>query len=139
MSQGEKTGKIQEIKETVSGAVEIMRQIRAPGMQDSLGKIIATGTLAKEIIAELKSPEMVKNIENLRMITDNINEATTKMQGTVKLLEENGMIQETKVLVKSAKTTIDLFGIASQDMKEVSTAVKAVFRSVQVLVSDLKH
>jgi protein subunit release factor A len=139
MIQGEKTGKIQEIRETVSCAVEIMRQIRAPGMQDSLGKIMTTGAMVKEIIEALKTPEMVQNIENLRLITENINEASAKVQNTIKLLEETGVMQETKVLVKSAKSTMDLFGIASQDMREVSTAVKSMFKSVQVLVSYLKH
>ena len=56
----EKTGKIQEIKETVSCAVEIMRQIRAPGVQESLGKIMDMGEVAKDIIEALKTPEMVK-------------------------------------------------------------------------------
>lgn len=139
MTQGEKAGRIQEIRETVSCAAEIIRQMRAPGMQDSLGKIMATGAMAKEIIDDLKTPEMVKNIENICMITENISEASAKVQNTIRLLDETGLIGETKVLVKSAKSTIDLLGIASQDMKEVSTAVKAMFKSVQVLVSDLKH
>ena len=63
----EKTGKIQEIKETVSCAVEIMRQIRAPGVQESLGKIMDMSTIAKDIIEALKTPEMVKNIENFQI------------------------------------------------------------------------
>lgn len=139
MLQEEKTGKIHEIKETVVGAVEIMKQIRAPGMQDSLGKIVTTGTLVKEIIEDLKTPEMVKNIENLRIITENINDASTKIQDTVKLLEENGMIHETKTLVNSAKNIVNLVGVASKDVKEVSAAVKTIFRSIQVLVNDMKH
>ncbi len=139
MAEGERTSKMQEIKETVSGAVEIMRQIRAPGMQDSLGKIMATGAMTKEIIDALKTPEMVQNIENFRIMTENINEASTKIQSTIKLLEDAGVLSETRVLAKSVKNTIDLVGVASQDMREVSNAVKAMFKSVQVLVSDLKN
>jgi hypothetical protein len=135
----EKAGKIREIKDIVTGAVEIMKQIRAPEMQDSLGKIMTTGTMVKQIIEDLKTPEMVKNIENLRVITENINEASTKIQDTVKMLDESGMIQETRILVKSAKNIMNLVGVASKDVKEVNTAVKTIFRSVQVLVSDLKH
>ncbi len=135
----EKAGKIREIKDTVTGAVEIMKQIRAPEMQDSLGKIMTTGTIVKQIIEDLKTPEMVKNIENLRVITENINEASTKIQDTVKMLDESGMIQETRIMVKSAKNIMNLVGVASKDVKEVNTAVKTIFRSVQVLVSDLKH
>ncbi len=139
MTEGERPSKMREIKETVSGAVEVMRQIRAPGMQDSLGKIMATGAMTKEIIEALKTPEMVKNIENFRIMTENINEASTKIQSTIKLLENTGVLSETKILVKSVKNTIDLFDVASQDMREVSNAVKAMFKSVQVLVSDLKN
>jgi len=134
----EKTGKIQEIKETVSCAVEIMRQIRAPGVQESLGKIMDMSTVAKDIIEALKTPEMVKNIENFRLITQNINEASEKMHGTIKLMEETGVIQEAKEFARSAKNMMDLIGNTGQDLREVNAAVKSVFRSVQVLVDDIR-
>ena len=134
----EKTGKIQEIRETVSCAVEIMRQIRAPGVQESLGKIMDMSTVAKDIIEALKTPEMVKNIENFRLITQNINEASEKMHGTIKLMEETGVIQEAKEFTRSAKNMMDLIGNTGQDLREVNAAVKSVFRSVQVLVDDIR-
>ena len=134
----EKTGKIQEIKETVSCAVEIMRQIRAPGVQESLGKIMDMGAVAKDIIESLKTPEMVKNIENFRLITQNINEASEKMQYTIKLMEQTGVIQEAKEFARSAKNMMDLIGNTGQDLREVNAAVKSVFRSVQVLVDDVR-
>jgi hypothetical protein len=49
------------------------------------------------------------------------------------------MIQETRILVKSAKNIMNLVGVASKDVKEVNTVVKTIFRSVQVLVNDMKH
>ena len=134
----EKTGKIQEIRETVSCAVEIMRQIRAPGVQESLGKIMDMGTVAKDIIEALKTPEMVKNIENFRLITQNINEASEKMHGTIKLMEETGVIHEAKEFARSAKNMMDLIGNTGQDLREVNAAVKSVFKSVQVLVDDIR-
>jgi hypothetical protein len=81
-----------------------MRQIRAPGVQESLGKIMDMGTVAKDIIEALKTPEMVKNIENFRLITQNINEASEKMQDTVKLMEQTGVIQKQKSLQGLQKT-----------------------------------
>src|SRR5438445_13618420 len=53
MTQGEKTSKLKEIKETVSGEIEIMRQIRSPGVQESFGNIIDTANITKEIIESL--------------------------------------------------------------------------------------
>jgi muramoyltetrapeptide carboxypeptidase LdcA involved in peptidoglycan recycling len=124
MTEGEKISKLKEIKETVSGAVEIMHQIRSPGVQESLGNIIDTAKIVKEIIQVLKTPEMVKNIENFRLILENMNEVFTKMQNTLRQLEETGVINEAKELIKSAKCTMDSFGSTGQDLHEISTAIK---------------
>ena len=138
MAQEEKTSKVTEIKETVFCAVEIMLQIKTPGVLESFGKIMDTGVIAKEIIDALKTPEMVKNIENFRVISENINEASTKMQNTLKQLEATGIINETKGLVQSAKSTVDSFS-ASQDLHEMGITIKEMFKSVKALVDGLKN
>ena len=138
MTDGEKTSKLREIKETVSGAVEIMHQIRSPGVQESFGNIMDTAKIVKEIIEVLKTPEMVKNIENCRLISENMNEVTTKMQNTLRHLEETGVMNEAKILIRSAKNTMDSFNGSGQDMHEMSTSVKELFRSVTCLVDELR-
>ena len=138
MTQGEKISKIKGIKETVSGAVEIMHQIRSLSVQESFGNIIYTAKIAKEIIEILKTPEMVKNIENFRLISENMNEASTKMQNTLKQLKDAGVINEAKGLIKSAKGTMDSFGDKSQDLREISTAIKEMIKSISSLVDELK-
>ena len=137
MAQEEKTSKVREIKETVLCAVEIMRQIKTPGVLESFGKIMDTGVVAKEIIEALKTPEMVRNIENFRVISENINESSTKMQNMLKQIEATGILHETKGLVTSAKTTVDSFG-TSQDLHDMSTAIKDMFKSVRALVDGFK-
>ncbi|MBI1829048.1 MAG: hypothetical protein HY222_01430 [Thaumarchaeota archaeon] len=138
MTDGEKTSKLKEIKETVSGAVEIMHQIRSPGVQESFGNIMDTAKIVKEIIEVLKTPEMVKNIENCRMISENMNEVTTKMQNTLKHLEETGTITEAKGLIKSAKNTMDSFSGSGQDLHEMSNSIKEMFKSIRALVDELR-
>jgi len=138
MTQGEKTSKIKEIKETVSGAAEIMRQIRSPGMQESFGNIMGTAKIVKEIIEVLKTPEMVKNIENFRLISDNVNDAATKMQDTIKQLEETGLINETKGLIRSAKGIVDSFGESGPELREISNTIKEMIKSVKGVVDELK-
>jgi Ribonuclease G/E len=136
---GEKTSKIQEIKETVSCTVEIIRQIKAPGMHESFGKIITTGIIVRDIIEALKTPEMIRNIENFRVISENINESTTKIHNTAKLLEETGVVKETKEFVQSAKHTMNLLGDSSHDLREMSRTLNAMLKSVKVLVDGLKN
>src|SRR5690242_14505535 len=98
----EKTSKLKEIKETMSGAVEIMHHIRSPGVQESFVNIIDTAKIVKEIIEALKTPEMVKNIENVRLISENMNDVSAKIQNTLRHLEETGVITEARGLVRSA-------------------------------------
>ena len=117
MTHTEKTSKVKEIKETVFCAVEIIRQIKTPDVLESFGKIMDTGVIAKEIIEALKTPEMVKNIENFRVISENINESSTKMQNILKQLEATGILSETKGLVQSAKSTVDSIS-TNQDLHE---------------------
>jgi hypothetical protein len=103
-----------------------------------------TAKIVKEIIEALKTPEMVKNIENFRLISENMNQSTTKMQDTLKQLEETGVINEAKGLIKSVKNTMDSFGgsaqgsINGQDLREVSTAIKEMLKSIRSLVDELR-
>jgi len=144
MVEGEKTSKLHDIKETASDAVEIMRQIGTPGVQESMDKVRETATIAKDIMEALKTPEIVKNIENIRLISENMNEAATKLQNTVNQLKETGVIDEAKELIKSAKSKIDSFGgngeggISGQDLRDVTTAVREMLESIKGLVDELK-
>jgi hypothetical protein len=144
MIEKEKTSKLHDIKETASDAVEIMRQIGTPGVQESMEKVRETATIAKEIMEALKTPEMVKNLENIRLISENMNQASTKMQNTVKQLKETGLVDEAKEMIKSVKNKIDLIagtgegGISGQDLQDVTTAVKEMLQSIQGLADELK-
>lgn len=139
-----KTSKIHDIKQTASNAVEIMRQIGTPGVQDSLNKVKETATIVNEIIQGLKTPEIVKNIENLRLISENMNEASTKMQNTLQQLRETGVIDEATDLIKSTKGKINSFddggegSINGQDLRDVSTATKEMLVSIKDLMIELK-
>lgn len=138
MSGGEKTSKLREIKETVSGAVEIIHQIRSPGVQESFGNIMDTAKIVKEIIEDLKTPEMVKNIENVRLISENMNDVFSRIQNTLKHLEETGVINDTRELVRSAKNTMDSFSGSGQDLHEISGSIKEMFKSVRTLVDEFR-
>lgn len=127
----EKPSKLREIKETIIGAVEIVSQIKDREVQESFGKVMETAKVAREIIEALKTPEMVKNIENFRLISENVNNATEKMQHAVQQIEETGIIDETKELIKSAKSTMGLVSNTGQDLREVSVAFKEIFRSIR--------
>ncbi|MEO9277283.1 MAG: hypothetical protein ABI340_05855 [Nitrososphaera sp.] len=127
----EKTSRFKEIRESVSGAVELIRQIRAPEMMESFDKILDTSNIVKEIIEGLKAPEMVKNIENFRLISENFNDASTRMQSTIKHLEETGVIDEAVELVKSTRGVVEFVSETGKDFREISGSIKEVFHSIK--------
>jgi hypothetical protein len=139
-----KTSKLHDIRETASDAVEILRQIGTPGVKESIGKVRETAQITKEIIEALRTPEIVKNIENIRLISENMNVASAKMQKTMEQLKETGVIDEAKELIESAKSKINSFGdgdgggITGQDVRDVTSAIKEMLASIKGLVDELK-
>lgn len=139
-----KTSKIRDIKETASVAVEIMHQIGNPVVLESLNKVKETATKANEIIQGLQTPAMMKNIENFRLISENMNEASTKMQNTVRQLKDTGVIDETASAIKSVKEKINSFSnsekggsINGQDIHEVTITTKEMLESIRDLMNEL--
>ncbi len=119
-----------------------MHQIRTSGVQESLDKVKNTVTIVNGIMQGLSTPEMVKNIENFRLISENMNQASTKMQNTMQQLKETGVIDEGAELIKSAKGKINSFGdgegsINGQDLHDVTTATKEMMESIKELVTEL--
>ena len=119
-----------------------MRQIRTSGVQESLNKVKDTATIANQIMQGLSTPEMVKNIENFRLISENMNQASTKMQNTMQQLKETGVIEEGAELIKYAKGKINSFGdgegsINGQDLHDVTTATKEMMVSIKELMVEL--
>jgi len=140
----EKGGKLHDIKETASDAVEIMRELGTPGVQETFDKIREVAIIAKEIMETMKGPEWRQNIENIRAISQNFNEASERMEHTTRELKETGIIDNAKELIKTAKNKIDSFGgeggqgINGQDLKELSTSFKEMIESVKGLIDELK-
>lgn len=140
-------GKLSDIKETASDAVEIMRELGTPGVQETFDKIREVAITAKEIMETMKTPEWQQNIENIRLISQNFNQASERMERTTKELKETGVIDDAKELIKTAKEKIGSFGggaegggggMGMQDLKEVTTAVKEMLESIKGLVDELK-
>ena len=137
-----KSSKLSEIRATAFDAVVIMRQIGNPGVLESLTNVKDTASQVNGIIQGLQTPEMVKNIENFRIISEQINETATKMQNTVKDLKETGMLDKTTSLIDSAKKKIDSFGndengINGHDIHNLIVSSQETFSSIKDLVNEI--
>ena len=150
----EKEGKLHDIKETASDAVAIMRELGTPGVQESFEVIRETAKIAKEIMETMKTPEWQQNIENFRLISENMNSVSARMDKTTAGLRETGIIDDTKALINTVRNKMDSFGegasggegqqpsvargITSQDLKELSTSIKEMLEAIKALAWELR-
>jgi hypothetical protein len=153
----EKEGKLHDIKETASDAVSIMRELGTPGVQESFEVIREIAKIAKEITETMQTPEWRQNIENIRLISENMNSVSDRMDRTTAGLKETGIIDDTKELISTVRTKMSSFGgsagadgqksgaaagggggISGQDLKELSTSFKEMLEAVKALAWELR-
>jgi methyl-accepting chemotaxis protein len=138
----EKGGKLKDIRETASDAVEILRELGTPGVQESLDKAREIAIIAKEIMETLKTPEWQQNLENIRLLSQNMNSASTQLGDTMKEFKETGIIEDTQQLIRTAKAKMDSFGredgVSSKDLKELSVSFNEMVQSIKGLIDELR-
>jgi hypothetical protein len=151
----EKESKLHDIKETASDAVAIMRELGTPGVQESFEVIREVAKIAKEITETMKSPEWQQNIENIRLISENMNTVSARMDKTAAGLKETGIIDDAKGLINTVKSKMDSFGasangeqqsaageggggISGQDLKELSISFREMMEAIKALASELR-
>jgi len=155
----EKAGKLHDIKETASDAVAIMRELGTPGVQESFEVIREVAVIAKDIMETMKSPEWQQNMENIRIISENINGVSARMDRASAGLKETGIVDDAKGLINVIRTKAGSFtgdgqkqpsaangtaatggggGINGQDLKELSTSCKEMLEAIKALASELR-
>ena len=139
-------GKLQDIKATASDAVEILREIGTPGVQETLDKVREVALIGRDIMQIMKEPGWQQNLENMRLISQNFNQASERMDRTMKDLKETGLIEETKALVTVAREKIESFdntskdgqGIGLKDIQDVASSVREMFESMKALSDEIR-
>ena len=129
--------KLKDIKKTTSDAVEIIRELGSPDVQNSLEKIRDTAKVGNEIIKSLGEPAMVTNIENIRKTTESFEKSTARIETVTMELKNSGVFDEARETIKSAKNTISSVG-DSKNIGETMDAIKEMLRAISGLVDELK-
>ena len=129
--------KLREIRQTTSDAVSIIRELGSPGVQESLNKILETTKVAKEIVEALKEPGFVKNIENLRLTSESLQDASVKFENSVREMKQTGVIEQARESIESVNKLLNSFS-ANKDLAEGTELMEATLRAIRDLVDELK-
>jgi hypothetical protein len=129
--------RLKDIRETTSDAVSIIRELGAQGVQESLGKILETTKAAKEIVDALKEPEFVKNIENIRLTTESMQDASIKIENTIREMKQTGVLEQAREAIRTANNVLNSLS-TNKDFGEMNEILKATLSSIRDLVDELK-
>ena len=137
-----KSSKLGDIRQTASDGVEILRQLGTPGVQETLDKVGKMTVNIKELMEIMNSPGWVKNIENIRKISEDTNNSFSKLEDTFSSIKETGVIEGAKEMMSSVKKTIASFnpqGDAGQELKDMGSTFKEVLYSIKILVDEIRN
>ena len=129
--------KLRDIKETTSGAAEIIKELGSPELHKSLDKIKETALTAQNILANLREPEMVKNIENIRLMAESIEETSARVEKMVIEMKATGVIDQASSAIKSAKNAIDSMG-DQNGVGEMPIIIRELINSLKSLIDELR-
>ncbi|HYT44338.1 MAG TPA: hypothetical protein VEP90_18560 [Methylomirabilota bacterium] len=122
--------KLKDITNSPAKAFKILTEIGSPGMMESLEKIKEIATTIQEIEDSLKDPPMLKNIENMNLSSEAMQNAAVNIRTIRSELDATGIIEEARITSALSKEI--------QNLTDLTTSFKDIARSVKQLMDELK-
>lgn len=126
-----------DIKKISSDAVGLITEFGSPEMTESLDIIKEITVAAQGIMESLENPQLVNNIENMRLSMKSMRDARDRMKNVFEQLAETGIIDEIKNTTRTIRSKVNSID-SEQNLKELITAIKDTVQSVQGLAAELK-
>ena len=129
--------RLKDITKAPAKAIKRLTELGSPGMMESLEKIKEIATTIQEIEDSLKAPPMLKNIENMTLTSEAMQNVAENIRNIRSELDATGIIEE-------ARNTSTIVGMNStfnkkiQNLKDLSLSCKDIARSVKELTNELK-
>ncbi len=129
--------RLKDITKAPAKAIKRLTELGSPGMMESLEKIKEIATTIQEIEDSLKAPPMLKNIENMNLTSEAMQNVAENIRNIRSELDATGIIEE-------ARNTSTIVGMNStfnkkiQNLKDLTNSCKDIARSVKDLTNELK-
>src|SRR5712691_2658885 len=129
--------RLKDITKAPAKAIKRLTELGSPGMMKSLEKIKEIATTIQEIEDSLKAPPMLKNIENMTLTSEAMQNVAENIRNIRSELDATGIIEE-------ARNTSTIVGMNStfnkkiQNLKGLNNGCKDIARAVKDLTNELK-
>jgi cell fate (sporulation/competence/biofilm development) regulator YmcA (YheA/YmcA/DUF963 family) len=129
--------RLKDITKAPAKAIKRLTELGTPGMMESLEKIKEIATTIQEIEDSLKAPPMLKNIENMNLTSEAMQNVAENIKNIRSELDATGIIEE----ARNTSTFVGMnstFNKKTQNLKDLAADCKDIARSVKELTNELK-
>jgi cell fate (sporulation/competence/biofilm development) regulator YmcA (YheA/YmcA/DUF963 family) len=129
--------RLNDITKAPAKAIKRLTELGTPGMMESLEKIKEIATTIQEIEDSLKAPPMLKNIENMNLTSEAMQNVAENIKNIRSELDATGIIEE----ARNTSTIVGMnstFNKKTQNLKDLVADCKDIARSVKELTNELK-
>jgi uncharacterized protein YydD (DUF2326 family) len=101
------------------------------GIYRSLKKIYQINRVVKEIRKSLREPEMIKNMDNMRLAAETMRNTSKRLESSIQEIKKTGVFEEASEVLKAAREN-------KNNMSEITSAVKEMQVSITALRDELR-
>jgi hypothetical protein len=137
---------LKNIKDTLAATIALFTGLGSSGTTDSIEKIKEIAIIIQQITESAQEPEMLKNIEKIRLIFKAIEDSSDNLKHATAKLQHTEIVQESKEAAKIFRSTINSIGNSDDkgnnnicNLKELIGNSKALSLSIRDLVAELKN
>jgi methyl-accepting chemotaxis protein len=98
----------------------------------SLKKIYQINQGVKETRKSLREPEMIKNMDNMRLAAETMQNTSKRLESSIQEIKRTGVIEEASEVLRVAREN-------KSSMGEITSAVKEMQVSITALRNELRH
>jgi hypothetical protein len=131
-------GKLNDIRETSSNAIQIIRDLKNPEVHESLNRVKDITATVKEIVESFKDPSMVKNIENFRLTLESIERISSKIDSLRNDTQNSGLLDEISSTIRACRLALDTLN-SEGGTKELVSASKNLISEFSSMVFEIKQ
>jgi hypothetical protein len=131
-------GKLNDIRETSSNAIQIIRDLKNPEVHESLNRMKDIAGTAKEIVESFKDPSMVKNIENFRLALESIERISSKLDSLRGEAQNSGLMDEISSTIRAGRLALDTIN-SEGSTKELVSASRNLISEISSMVLEIKQ
>ena len=109
------------------------------GAYRSLKKIYQINQGVKEIRKSLSEPEMIKNMDNMRLAAEAIENTSKKLESSILEIEKTGIFEEASEVLKAARENKNNISEITSAVKEMQMSITALRDELELTANDFKR